>query len=408
MYQINEISNRDLSLLHYYRILRKPSDFLSAIYQGDSVITEIYEGTATELQTESGSPVFSYNLGIDNREGLIPYLEFNAKNEADRKHLETLLYLDGTDLYGTSATFREPVQIIIYWVESLKTIQDAIDRYLDAIGELDLSKLKDRFDDRKNKPKGIAAISGRNQNLVQYQDSDSGLTMQDSGYMITSALDAQMLVNPSQELLMSLPRRLKHSINISITDGDTRYLESFSGYSINIKGNGDWVLRDVDSSINFVTGTGKVYLWNCSTVHFRTTVEQSSTALQGFHCKYLHAHRTLVILNQCEVDDICLVGGSVLIEVPLVTTLVHSGLDIHHVTLIGHGCAFYSWDKPIPVSPQNILGLAWWCNLTGKGTVLYIAGRRVDEISGEHDEELKPTDIVEYDVDNIHIRRAGD
>ena len=64
--------------------------------------------------------------------------------------------------------------------------------------------------------------------------------------MITSALEAQMLVNPSQELLMSLPRKLKHSINISVTDGDTRYLESFSGYSINIKGNGNWVIRDVE------------------------------------------------------------------------------------------------------------------------------------------------------------------
>ena len=409
MYQMNEISNRDLSLLHYYRILRNPADFLSAIYDsGEPEVTEIFKGTDTEFETDDGSPIYGFSLDLANRDGYIPYLEFSTKNENDRKHLETLLFLDDMTIYGNSAEFEEPVQVSVYWVSSLDSIRKAIDDYLAALGELDITKLRKAFGDKKNQPKGIAAISGREENLVEFTDDDAGLTMKDSSYMITSALEAQLLVNPSQELLMSLPRKLKHTINISVTDGDTRYLESFSGCSINIKGNGDWVMRDVESGINFITGSGKVYLWNCRLVHFRTTVEQNVSIRSGFQCKYLHAHKSLVVLNQCEVDDICIVGGTTLIAVPMVASSGFTGLKVKHVTLIGHGCYYYSWDKEIPINPAYILGTAGWCSISGAETALYIAGRRIDEVSGEHDEELKPSKIVELDIDNIHIRQGGD
>lgn len=406
MYLVNEISNRDLSLLHYYRILRKPSDYLSAIYnQGEPVITEIYEGVATDLQAEDGSALYAFDLGIEPVEGYIPYLEFDTKNERDRKRLESLLYLDNVLLYSKSAQFEEPIQVSIYWVSSLESIRTAIEQYLKAIDELDITRLRDKFNDKKNQPKGLRAIDGRDENLVEFTDGESGLTMKDSDYMITSALDAQMLVNPSQELLMSLPRKLRHNINISVTDGGTRYLSSFTGYTINIRGNGDWIIRDVQSGIDFVTGSGKIHLWNCRLIHFRYTLEESRSA-DKYQCKNLYAHRSLIILNQGVIDDVRLVGGSTLVEVPTTYSLGVSSSELKHVTLIGHGCALYSWVAPIPIKPANILGLAWWCSLTGGGNVLYIAGRRIDEVSGEHDEEMKPSQIVEMDVDNIHIRQG--
>lgn len=402
MYLVNEISNRDLSLLHYYRILRKPAEFLSAVYdQGEPAVTEIFEGTATDLETEDGSPLYAFDLGIEPVEGYIPYLEFDAANDNDRKHLETLIYLDNTTLYGKSSEFQEAVQIKIYWVSSLESIKKAIELYLKALDELDPRELRNKFNDKKNKPKGIKAISGLDENLIELTDSDSGLTMKDSDYMITSALDAQMLVNPSQELLMSLPRKLKHNINIAITDGGTRYLSSFSGYSINIKGNGNWIIRDAQCGIDFVSGTGVVYLWNCRLVHFRYTVSEGQSSVE-YDCRYLYAHRSLVILNQGIIADVCLVGGSTLIEVPTSLTAAYSSTKLQNVSLIGHGCSLYSWVRPIPVKSTNILGLAWWCTFSGEGEALYVAGRRIDEASGEHDEELKPSRVLEMDVDNIH------
>lgn len=228
MYLVNEISNRDLSLLHCYRILRKPSEFLSAVYdRGEPVVTEILEGAITELQSEDDSPLYAFDLGIEPIEGYIPYLEFDANNDADRKHLESLIYLDNLTLYGKSSKFQEAVQIKVYWVNSLESIKKAIERYLKAIEELDPSELRNKLNDKKNQPNGIRAIAGRDENLVEFMNGDESPTLRDSDYMITSALDAQMLVNPSQELLMSLPRKLKHNINITITDGDTRYLSSF-------------------------------------------------------------------------------------------------------------------------------------------------------------------------------------
>ena len=70
MYLVNEISNRDISLLNCYRILRKPSEFLSAIYnQGEPIVTEIMEGTITDLQSEDGSPLYAFDLGIEQVKG---------------------------------------------------------------------------------------------------------------------------------------------------------------------------------------------------------------------------------------------------------------------------------------------------------------------------------------------------
>ena len=66
MYQMNEISNRDVSLLHYYRILRQPSDFLSAIYcDEETVMTEIYQGISCDFMTEDNRFVYEFDLGIE-------------------------------------------------------------------------------------------------------------------------------------------------------------------------------------------------------------------------------------------------------------------------------------------------------------------------------------------------------
>ena len=404
MYHINEISNRDVSLLHYYRILRQPSDFLSAIYR-DSVpdICTIQNGEATDIMTDDGQPVYSYLLEIEPQGQKIPYIEFLTDNESDRKKLEDLLYLDNMTLYSTSSAFSEPVNLQIYWVESLSDIVAAVSSYRDAIAALNIDKLKELYEERKKKPTTQVSISGRNQNLVQSSD----IGMQDSGYMITSALDSQLLVNPSQELLTLLPSRLRHNIDILVTDGQSRYLSDFSGYSINIQGNCDWVVRDVSSGINFISGSGSVYLRNCSLVHFRNTLN-TSTSVDEYRCNYLQAHRSLVIRNQGSISDVVLLGGSTLIDIPAPMSTVSSVSKIEQVSLVGYGCTLYSWSSTVPVDTANIQGTVWWLEPSSRQTALYIAGRRIDEAGGEHDSELHPSQVIEYDVDNIHIGLGGD
>lgn len=410
MYQMNEISNRDVSLLHYYRILRQPSDFLSAIYCDDEpVMTEIYQGISCDFMTEDNRFVYEFDLGIELKEGKIPYLEFDTDNDADRKRLEALLYLDNISIYGVISKFEKPVEVKIYWVSSLDDIRKALDRYREAIYGLNLDDLRNRFEDRKNQPKALENITGRHDNLVEFTEGKRGLTMKDSDYMIATALSAQLLVNPSQELLMSLPRKLKHNINIAITDRKTRYLASFSGYTINIRGNGSWVIRDVDSGIDFTKGSGSVYLWNCSIVHFRNSVEK--TKKEKFNCKYLHAHRSLIVVNQGVLDDATLTGGSTLAILPVTVPMSENedfGIEVKKISYVGCGCSVYSWLGTVPVLPSAILGLVRCFNAKTHSNSLYIAGRRIDEVSCEHDAELNPSRIVEYNAGNIHIYQEGD
>lgn len=404
MYPIGEISNRDVGLLYEYRILKQPSDFLSAIYSdSEGMVYSIQEGNLTNFKTESDESVYSYKLGFDTVANKIPYLEFRANTTTDKRRLANILYLDGDTLYSLSPGFEQAVQVTLYWVDSLDVIKNAIEDYKASLLALNLDKLKEFLETKKNQPTHQTTISGRDQNLLEISGSD----MVDSDYMITTALDSQLLVNPSQDLLMSLPRRLKHNINISITDGKTRYLSSFSGYTINIQGNCDWVIRDVDSGIDFVNGNGKVYLRNCKLVHFRTAIS-SGVMNNHYTCTYLHAHRSLIVRNQGFIDDIYLTGGSTLLDVPNPISTLYPTTYIKKVSLIGYGCSVYSWAKPIAVDTSAILGLAWWLSPSTKQTALYIAGRRIDEVGGAHDAELHPTQVVEYNVDNIHIHTGGE
>lgn len=402
MYLINTISNRDIALLYHYRILRTPADFLSAAYCDDEpIISEIKKGIATDLQTETGLQIFSYDLGVDLDPNLIPYLEFDSESAYDAKKLQDLLYLDNSTIYGTVSEFSEPVLVHIYQVESLNSISHSIDQYLAAIGKLDIDDLNARFDSKKQS-NGMSSISGLGDNLVEFYQNKEKLELKDAGYTITSALCSQLLVNPSQELLMSLPRKLKNNINISVTDGETRYLEAFSGYTINIKGDGKWIIRDCDCGIDFVSGSGEVYLWNCKLVHFRNSIISGDS--NSYSCRYLYSHRSLVVINQGEIIEIAIVGGSTFIDSPESI----GDTKIKKISVIGSGCSAYSWSGILPVDSTNILGLAWWLDSETNSSYLYVAGRRIDEASGEHDAELNPSNIIEYNVDNIRISQGDE
>lgn len=407
MYMLNEISNRDLSLLHQFRILRQPADLLSAVFDaGEPILSGIKVGVLSEFTTEDGRSLYSFALGANLPENKIPYLEFDCSSDADRKHLESLIYLDDNVLYGVRSEFEDTVFVKIYLVDSLDSIRKAINQYLDMLGDLSLDGLRKDLQDASNRPKGLSAVKGRDNNLVEFSDKGGRLHIKDSDYMITSALDAQMLVNPSQELLMSLPRKLKHSINIAVSDGQTRYLDLFSGYIINIKGNGNWVLRDVSSTVNFTTGTGFIYAWNCSLLHFRTTV--NTDVIRGlYHCTKLNAHRSLVVVNQSEIDDLVLTGGSTVMLFPFNSGLSET-LTVHKISYVGCGCHLYSGYGSIPIDQKVILGTVWWFNLINRDTEIFIGGRRIDEVSSEHDAELKPSQIVETSVGNIKIFQGGD
>lgn len=409
MYTISEISNRDLALLYEYRILRQPADFLSKIFTDSSpYLTEIYDGQDTELFTEVDENIYAYSLNISVRPGYIPYLEFDCASSSDAQKLASLLYLEDGIIYGTVSTFQNPVRVKVYWVKSLEDIQTALNAFLDALAQLDVAALQKLIEEQKSRLKPHEDIKGNNDNLVQLIAANGGVAMTDSDYKITTALEAQLLVNPTQELLMSLPRRLRHNINIAVTDGKTRHLSGYTGYSISIRGNGNWVLRDIHSGINFVSGEGTVYLWDCALVHFRNTVGTESNAGDGYHCTYLHAHRSLIVLNQGTVKSVCLDGGSTMMAVPSYLTASRSSFRLESISYVGPGSSLYCWSDAVSIDVSQIVGMVWWCDAISHATALYIGCKRIDVVGGQHDAELQPSQILDFDVDNIHIHLGGE
>lgn len=406
LYPLSSISNRDCTLLHYYRILRQPSDFLNPIYS-DSVpsVYEIQNGISSDVL--EGEKLWEFHLGpIDNTK--VPYLEFESDSEITRKAIESFVYLDTEkgSIFSKLPELPSPMQVKMYLVDSIDTISLMLSDYANAINDLKsrLGKLKELFEDKASDNPALAAISGRNQNLVQFTRVDSELTLEDSGYRVGSALEGQQFVNPTQELLSLLPKVLKHNINIIITDGGYRILEDFSGYTIFISGNGSWLFRDCKSVLNIFSaeGTADIKAMNCGLLYLRSN-RILSNDLQTLDIKSLFLSSTSVIQFQGRVRRLYMVNRALFSMV---------GGKVDYLEYLGAACIYTCLAKNPIVNLGKILGELYLDGNDGGNRNLglgvdyqmYLGGCRVGFNYNQHDFELPPSEFSSIDSGFVHIQ----
>lgn len=411
-YMINQISNRDRQLLYEYRILRQPSDYLSPIVRDAVQTTQILSGKESTEQFDDYR-LFEFDLELDMQDGKIPYLEFKTSTKSDFRNLQSLVYLDGTKLLGFTRTFEKPVDVSIYFVESLNDIELLINQYLK-----DLKQLRNTLDslrDKLNKKLGTREsfiITGRDQNLIQFAKQDDELIMEDSHYKLVTTLVGQTLVNPSQTVLSLIPKILSHDLLIRVTDRKTRVLQGFSGFTIFITGNGDWVFRDMKSTVNIAATTVKpdVKAFNCSLLYLRSNSNINAQSSK-IELSRLFVHRTNCILNDGIVGRLRAIGQS---------TIVSINGSIQEVEYLGPGSTVDCMIRNARFNPKNILGSIYVHGFTNDtantgiilGSVLpsatYRSGHRIGFLQGQTDFELLPNRIVSVDVDKVHIHDASE
>lgn len=406
-YMINQISNRDTQLLHEYRILRQPSDYLSPIFRDTIQSTQILSGTPTEEVFEEYS-LWKFDLGVDLTSDKIPYIEFKTRNESDFRNLQSLIYLDGNSIFGFIDSFQEPIDVSIYSVDSLGLIEDLIAQYLADLGILNdsLDSLRGKFKDKLGSRVSFV-IAGRDQNLIQFTRQDDELALQDSHYKLVTTLVGQSLVNPSQITLSLIPKVLSHDILITITDGKPRVLQGFTGFTIFIMGNGNWVFRDVKSTLNIAATSKKsdIRAFNCSLLYLRSNSEINSNS-NKIELNSAFLHRTNCIVYDGFVEKCKAIGQSTLV-------LVNGSIGL--LEYLGPGSTVECLTKNPKFKTQHIFGNIYAHGYSDtaadSGGILsghtpsltYISGYRIGFLQGQTDFEMLPDKIASTDVDNIHI-----
>ena len=403
---LNQISNRDTCLLYIYRILRQPSDLLKAIYtQSEPKVCQIQSGSESD-STYKGSLLYSYELQADLSENKIPYLEFECENENVLKQLVDFIYYDDEthSLYATVSALSEPVTVKIYEVYSMHAISNTLSMFYDSI-----TALYGHMDDIKDKLGNLdpqsAVINGRDDDLVEFYMSDSEdaeMSMRDTGYHITTALNSQRLVNPTQELLSRLTRVLKGNITIDITDGLHRVLDGFQNCTIFISGNGSWVFRDITSTINIYSSreTAELRFFNCSLVYFRH-VKDLTPDNASIKAKAVSLYRTTALGVQGELNKLSLKNNSVYVSMTD---------KVKELTYVGAGCTFSAMTNHPEFDMRNILGnvcLHQYGALQNE-EIIIMNGRTIGFNYNQHDFELPPLHITALDEGYVHITEGGD
>lgn len=403
LYDLGSISNRDCSLLYAYRILRNPSDFLSPIYT-DSIpdVYEIQQGVESSVEFQ-GNRLWKFHLG-EMKPDRIPYLEFEF--EDNQIVQQSLLFLDSDngDLLGSVQILDNPVLVKIYWVSSIKEIEDTLDSYLDAIRNLKngILDFKNQLENLPNRGTSTI-ISGINRNLVQAGESSGEVIFQDSGYCIDNALISQQIVNPSQEILDLLPKRLNGNINLVITDQKYRILSNFSGYTIFICGNGDWLFRDCSSTINiFSANKSEITAIDCSLLYLRKILDIKIEDSELKVSRLLLDHTTGVGF-QGEVEHLEMTNRSVF-------SMLYGTIKI--LDYLGPGCTFGNFLENPKINLGTILGNLQLDGLDGINSdisseiqhSLYLGGISLGFNYNQNDFELFPKDFSDINLGNIHIQ----
>lgn len=374
-YSISSISNRDTQLLHCYRILRQPAEFLGAVYTG-GVPEELHFTPGNPIVTEGGDETTLYTFITSARvpENKVPLLEFYGDDEAWAKSAYlTQLLVEGQHLtlYSTRPSI-EGLGCRVYWLSSISTVEGIISSYKE-----ELQALADELEElKKSGGDTVAAsivIDGVPDNLIKIDDAKKeGTNLTDSEYRIASAVPSQKIVEPSKEDLARMIKTIGGDLHI-VSTNKMQTLQGLSGSGrITISGSGTWYLIDVTNDVVFQYFTGNIYAINCPAVR----------TWKGTNIGSIQLANSILIHNQGNTGRLTLTRRSL---------VKHNSGSIKTLVHVGVGCEYYS-----QTSTSNEPTFEW--NQI-QGTVCLSAGRvlmngrEVSFITGHHDDPFQPSKL---------------
>lgn len=254
IYQISQVSNRDVQLLHTYRILRQPSKTLNAIYRYDN--PAVYALEKPVMIHRDDEQLFEYHIPLSEPTTKIPFVEFDCENEMNLKHIEDFAEIEVTSteliIRSTADNLSEPIEMRVYWVRSLKQISDILAEISAMIGDAK-SRLQDidsSIDGLRFAEKPVINEDSLAPNLVKIGTDEIGLIYDDSGFQLSGALAEQRFINAAQSVISSLLKVHNGTLSFVNQIRESRIFQGFTGGVLKIRGTfKNLVLRDIESSV---------------------------------------------------------------------------------------------------------------------------------------------------------------
>ena len=331
-FDISSISNRDLQLLYEYRILRRPTDKLTAILGGESFTTSIRQGTELE------DSWFTYYLDTIPKADKIPFLEFKVESADDWRalaHLSKAEILDDCIRLYSTAEVPTDMQVHIFWCDSLHQIEGIIDELLKMLGQFnsDFDKLKTDIEYLKehgavdSRPEGLVG------NLVKIQKTDDHATLVDSFYTIQKPYAERVYVNITQTEIDTMVHTFNKCIEFQFTDRIKRVLQNWNGPVLRLSGAGHIVLKNIKSQILLTNWKGHITITDCPDVHLQA--ENANKVCSVAHLKILR-NSCVYLENQAHyIENVTMLLNS---------TVRHRRGFVKNISSVGYGCTYWCAD----------------------------------------------------------------
>lgn len=393
-YSISSISNRDLQLLYQYRILRQPADFLQAVYTATDPI-ELTFGEGEEI-TEDEKTLYRFTTEVATPEAKIPLLEFVFIDDvwAEVQFLTELEVESGSLVLYSELDTIEHLQIKLHWVDSLQEISSILAAYKDELNALrqQLEELENSIQNIDPSGNYLRRPTGVVDNLVKFSDASGRLELADSDYMISSAVPATQLTNPTAVSLAQMIKDINGAITIHCTDKEARTLQNWYGSgSVIITGNGTWYLINVSLPVEIVNFSGSVYVYDCTDI----------TIGKNCNVDNVYAINSIITVKSGNVDILHLHRCSFCKQV--------SGV-IRELAFVGAGCEYYSQVRG--AHPDKQEPRFEWTNIQGtvclsNGQIL-MNGKDISFVTGHHDDPLQPTKMTIVAEGDVGKEEADD
>lgn len=270
IYTLNQISNIDTALLYPYRILRTRSNMLNAIYK-------YTEPIAVQLQNYTRiQDGLAYTVACELNPNKIPYIEF--VNPDLLPELASMYEVETTEtglIFKTTERLTAAVDILIYEVYSLQQIEQIMVEINEQLiaDDVRIKELEDTVDNLNIENTWAIDTTAKVPNLVMIAEKDGDKIFGDSGYMLSGALDKQLIVNPSQYELESMVKCITTQLTLQFLAKNNNIVEGFYGGLLSINSyNNILVLRYCDAVINLEDLRVKTLIIdNCPYVFIKTT-----------------------------------------------------------------------------------------------------------------------------------------
>lgn len=336
-YDVGSVTNRNIQLLYEYRILREPSDNLTAICR-DGTPQEVSDLTwsISTREVEGYDTIYETTLaGVTPEKNFVPFVEFHPESDTDWKWIADFIDIevkgDVVKIYSTT-DYLTSIPMSVYWCYSLHHIDVVLTRILKDLGKLvdEYDKLENEIKNFKDTSRYLKRPEGLISNLVKIKNTDEGSDLVDSLYKIMTAESNRLFVNMSQDNLNHMEHIFNETVEFRFLNKDHYVVDDIIAPVILISGYGDLVLKNIKGQVLVTRWGGTVTVIDCPEVHL-------TAANSGDICRLtklqISKGSTVYLENQVhQIKELTMLADSI---------CRHWRANVNSLAYVGPGCTYW-------------------------------------------------------------------